>query len=81
MTTEEKVKAILLNGFIDVDNPDELRNDTPLISNGVLDSISILQLIDVLEKEFQVEFAAHEIDKDLFDSIDKITHLIAQKKS
>ncbi len=80
MVDKEKIKLILLNGFIEVDNTDELKNDTPLISSGILDSISILQLVDSLEKEFEVEFEAHEIDRDKFDSIDLITEMVSSKK-
>ena len=80
MVIQEKIKAILLNGFIEIDDKNELLNDTPLISSGVLDSISILQLVDVIEKEFKIEFEAHEIDRDKFDSIDLIAELVASKK-
>ncbi len=80
MVNQEEIKAILLNGYVDVDNPNELLNDTPLISSGILDSISILQLVDVLEKEFSIEFEAHEIDRDKFDSIDLIVALVNSKK-
>lgn len=80
METKERIKNILLNGLIAIDDPEELKNDTRLISSGVLDSISILQLVDLLEKEFHVEFAAHEIDRDKFDSIDLIAEMINAKK-
>ena len=80
MDNKEKIKAILLDGFVEVDNPNELKNDTPLISSGVLDSISILQLVDKLEKTFNIGFEAHEIDRDKFDSIDLINDLIVDKK-
>ncbi len=80
MDQKEKIKSILLNGFIEVDNPDELQNDTTLISSGVLDSISILQLVDTLEKEFEIAFEAHEIDRDKFDTIDLINKLVEEKK-
>ena len=77
MDQKEKIKSILLNGFIEVD---ELQNDTTLISSGVLDSISILQLVDTLEKEFEIAFEAHEIDRDKFDTIDLINKLVEEKK-
>lgn len=80
MDNKEQIKQILLDGFIEVDNVNELKNDTPLISSGILDSISILQLIDTLEKTFKIGFEAHEIDRDKFDSIDLINQLIADKK-
>ncbi len=80
MDNKEQIKQILLDGFIEVDNANELENDTPLISSGILDSISILQLIDTLEKTFEIGFEAHEIDRDKFDSIDLINQLIIDKK-
>jgi len=81
MDNKEKIKTILLDGFIEVDNPNELKNDTPLISSGILDSISILQLVDTLEKTFNIGFEAHEIDRDKFDSIDLINTIITEKMS
>ena len=80
MDNRIKIKELLLNGFIQIDNPEELENSTPLISSGILDSISILQLIDTLEKEFSIEFEAHEIDRDKFDSIDLMNDLVNSKK-
>lgn len=77
---KERIKEILLNEFIDVDNPNELTYDLPLLSSGILDSISILQLVDILEKEFSIEFEPHELDKDLFDSINKIADIVEAKK-
>ena len=66
MDNKEKIKEILVESFID---SEDLNYDTPLISSGVLDSISMLQFIDKLEKVFEISFEAHEIDKDKFDSI------------
>lgn len=80
MDNKKKIKEILLDGFIEVDNADELQNDTALISSGVLDSISILQLVDTLEKTFEIAFEAHEIDREKFDSINLINEIIAEKK-
>lgn len=80
MDNRIKIKELLLNGFIQIDKPDELENSTPLISSGILDSITILQLIDTLEKEFSIAFEAHEIDRDKFDSIDLINDLVNSKK-
>ena len=79
MDRKNHIKNILLNGFIEVDNENELTYDLPLISGGILDSISILQLVDVLEKEFNISFEAHEIDRDDFDSIDKIASIVNKK--
>lgn len=81
MEEKEKIKSILLDGFIEVDDSDELTYELPLISSGILDSISILQLIDVLEKNFNIEFEAHEIDKEKFDSVNLIYEMVKDKMS
>jgi len=77
MDNKEKIKEILVESFID---SEDLNYDTPLISSGVLDSISMLQFIDKLEKVFEISFEAHEIDKDKFDSINLISTLVEEKK-
>lgn len=79
MDQKEQIKAILLEHFIQTDDPNELTNDTPLISSGVLDSISILQMVDIIEKTFNVAFDAHEIDREYFDSINRIDEMVSKK--
>lgn len=57
----------------------EVHDDTLLIQGGLLDSISTMQLVVFLEKTFHIEFEAHEVDKDNFESIDTISHLVSSK--
>ena len=78
---KQRIKDILLDQFISVDDPSELTDNLPLISGGILDSISILQLVDILEKEFKIEFDAHEIDRDRLDTVDLITQTVQQKQA
>lgn len=61
------------------DEDTEVKDDTPLITGGVLDSISTIRLVSILENQFGVEFAAHEVSADYLDSIDTITDTIADK--
>jgi len=66
-------KSILKNDSATV------HNDTPLISGGVIDSISTLQLVDFLEKKFKIEFQPHEVDRENLDSIDLIAAFLSSK--
>lgn len=52
---------------------------TPLISGRLLDSISTIHLISFLEKKFNIEFAAHEVDKDNFENIAIIAEFVYKK--
>lgn len=57
----------------------ELKDDTPLLSSGIIDSISALQLVEYLEKEFGFEFEAHEVDQDNLNSLDTIVTFVRTK--
>ena len=46
---ESEVKAFLLGEFLPDEDPSALSSGTPLVSSGVLDSISIVRLVSHLE--------------------------------
>jgi acyl carrier protein len=73
------VHNYILNEFLPGESPDELTDETPLITGGVLDSISTLKLVAFLEDEFGVTVEAHEAGVDNLDSVAAITRLIAGK--
>ncbi len=73
------IHAYLLNEFLVGEDPDELTINTPLITGGVLDSISTLKLVSFLEDNFDVIVEAHEAGVQNLDSIDQIGRLIAEK--
>ena len=51
-------------------------DDTPLISGGLIDSMSLVELIMDLEAAFQVRIPASEVQPDDFDSVRKIAAVI-----
>lgn len=50
-----------------------------LITNGLIDSLALIDLISALEKEFNIAFSTEEMIPDNFDSIAAITALIQKK--
>ena len=60
--------------------PSELTDETPLITGGILDSISTLKLVVFLEERFGVTVEAHEAGVEHLDSVGQIARLIAEKK-
>ena len=69
------IKAEYANTLQDI----ELNDETPLLSSGVIDSISALQLVDFLEKEFGFEFEAHEVDQENINTISLIEGFVKSK--
>ena len=64
-----------------VSQPDllPLRNDTPLLEHGILDSLSLLKLVLFLEERFGVEVAPKDLVPEHFGTIESIcTYLRAQ---
>jgi acyl carrier protein len=77
---QESVKSYLLEEFLPGEDPSMLKDDTPLISTGILDSIATLKLISFLEDEFKIQFEAHESSADYLDTIADITRLVQSKQ-
>ncbi len=74
------VQSYILREFLPGESPDELNDETPLITGGILDSISTLKLVVFLEEQFGVTVEAHEAGVDHLDSVGKIAELIAKKR-
>jgi acyl carrier protein len=76
----QPIHDYILNEFLPGESPEELRDDTPLITGGILDSISTLKLVSFIEDHFGVTVEAHEAGVENLDSIRQIEALIAEKR-
>ena len=73
------VKDYILQEFLPGENPDALATTTPLITGGILDSISTIRLVSFLEEQYGIEFAAHEIGAEHLDTIAGIVATVEAK--
>ena len=78
---EQAVHAYILREFLPGEDPGELTEQTPLITGGILDSISTLKLVVFLEEKFGVTIEAYEAGVEHLDSVGQIARLIAEKKA
>ena len=78
---EQAVHDYILREFLPGEDPEELTEQTPLITGGILDSISTLKLVVFLEEQFEVTIEAHEAGVEHLDSVGQIARLIAEKKA
>jgi acyl carrier protein len=74
------IHQIILREFLANEDPDELTVETPLITDGILDSIGTLKLVTILENRFGITIEAHEAGIEHLDSILRIASLVATKK-
>jgi len=75
----QTVRGYILQQFLPGEDADELTDETPLITGGILDSISTLKLVTFLEDRFGVTVEAYEAGVENLDSVARIGRLIASK--
>jgi acyl carrier protein len=77
---KQNIHTYILNEFLQGESPANLRDDTPLKTSGILDSLATLNLVSYLEKEFGITIEAHETGVENFDRLCDIAALVARKR-
>jgi len=75
----DTVKTFILDQFLPGEDPNELTDDTPLMTTGILDSLATLKLVTFLEEKFDIAVEAHEADAENLNTLELITNLVARK--
>jgi len=76
--TSESLKTFIASQF-GLRRP--LQDDTPIFSQGLLDSFSMIELISHLEAEAGIRVRPMEVTLENLDSIEKILRFVARKQS
>ena len=80
-STANTIRQFILSRYLPGESAENLKDDTPLRSSGILDSLATLSLISFLEEEFHIEVEAHETDIDNFDRIGDIAAFVEQTQA
>lgn len=75
----DAVRRHLAERLVPGDDPGALADDRPLITGGLMDSLTTVALITFLEQEYGVTFEAHEIGIDHLDTVELIARTVAGK--
>ena len=75
----EAIRAFILTEFLPGERPEDLLDDTPLITGGILDSLATIKLVSFLEEQYGVAFQAYETDVDHFNTVSDIASLVLAK--
>jgi acyl carrier protein len=80
--TEKTLRAEVLkyvqNEFVDEDDDMQLKEDTKLISGGIVDSFSMVSLKRFLEKKYKISIPDAKATPEAFDSVDNILELLKE---
>lgn len=74
------IRAYIVSEFLDPADADELRDDTPLLSSGVIDSLGLVRLVSFLETTFGVRLKAHQMNREHLDTIADMVRVVDAAK-
>jgi acyl carrier protein len=81
LTGDLKIKIIQTLGLIDV-KPEDIKDDAPLVGGDMgIDSIDVLELVMMIEKDYGVKIESKEMGVKVFTSVRALaTHIFKNQK-
>jgi len=64
--------------FLEDDSDMEIKEDTPLISSGIVDSFSMVSLKTFLEKKYRIQIPDAKATPEAFDSVNNIISMLKE---
>jgi acyl carrier protein len=80
MNATEKVRDFIVDELRWSGQREQLSPDYPLLDNGVIDSLALMQIVQLLEDECSVEIADNELVPENFASLSAIESLVESKR-
>lgn len=79
--SEEIKKTIIdyvMKEYLEDDTEEEVDENTPLITSGIVDSFSMVSLKTFLEKKFNIKIPDEKATTEAFDSVNNILDLLKE---
>ena len=76
----EEIKKLIIEKIADLQPYVDFDEETKLLQEDVLDSVSVLVLVQDLEEEYDITIEAEEITGSNFESVTSIAELVFNKK-
>jgi acyl carrier protein len=73
---KDVIRAYVIKEYVEEGDDMEVKNDTPLITGGIVDSFSMVSLLRFLEKKYTIKIPDADATPDAFDTVDKIAALV-----
>jgi acyl carrier protein len=74
-----RIREYILAEYLPDEDPAELTYDTPLLTGGILDSISIFQLLGFILQEWGVKLEANEVANNM-NTVEEIAEIVRLKR-
>lgn len=79
-TVKDKLRSYILQEFLPGESAENLADDLPLVTSGILDSMSTLKLVAHVEETYGITVDAYEASSQ-FGTLGEIAALVEKKTS
>lgn len=73
------MRDYVLTNFLPGEQPETLEDSTPLITSGIITSLSLVEIVTFIEDKFDVTLDHEDIGAARMDSIDRLTDLVMER--
>ncbi len=77
---KETIRQFILATYLPGESPDNLRDDTPLQTSGILDSLAALGVVNFVEQQFGIELNVYDTSVERFDRIEDIAAAVVGRQ-
>ena len=75
----DRIRSFILEEILPGESPENLKDDMPLRTSGLIDSMGTIRMTSHLESTFGISIAAHETGVENFETVDAIVAFVASK--
>jgi len=80
MSVQTQIRHYILENFLYTSDESKLGDSDSFLEHGIVDSTGILELLMFVEEAFGFEVDDEEVLPDHFDSVERLTRYVEQKK-
>jgi acyl carrier protein len=74
--TSQILKQYIIEEFLSNHEKESIKDDFPLIEEGIIDSMGIFMLINFINEQFQVEVRPEDVILENFETLDAISNMV-----
>ena len=74
----DKILSFINDEMLDSDSSDQVKADDDLLSDGLLDSISVMRLIAFIEEDLSIKIPPKDLTIDNFISVEAISNYLSK---
>ena len=80
-SVRDALREFILTNFLPGEDPSTLGDATPLVTSGVITSLSLLELVTFIEDTYALQLDVDDLGVSRMDSIDLLVELVGERNA